>query len=75
MKEVCSVCGSPVSVAQTFCSLCQDKDRREYLEIRNYLRANPRSNAMQVANATGISVSKITRYIREGILTTTDRRK
>jgi hypothetical protein len=51
---------------------CQAGDRDDYKVVRDYLRAHPNSNAMQVSNATGVSVSKILRYIRTGSLTVVD---
>jgi hypothetical protein len=44
----------------------------EYRIVRNYLRSHPNSNAMQIANATGISISNILRYIKSGSLTMVD---
>lgn len=38
-------------------------------KVKNYLRSHPNSNAMQIAMATGVSISKISKYIREGTLT------
>ncbi|WCN39297.1 hypothetical protein [Aneurinibacillus uraniidurans] len=39
-----------------------------YRKVRAYLLQNPRANAMQVANATNVSVYKITQFVREGLL-------
>lgn len=71
MNDVCSVCGFPKPSHQDYCNNCNDKEMAEYKKVKEYLRAYPNSNAMQVANATGISVSKITRYLRDGLLTST----
>jgi len=75
MNGVCSNCGGSLPSDKATCTACLAAERNEYLEVKNYLRANPNSNAMQVANATGISISKITRYIREGMLTQSNLRK
>lgn len=45
-----------------------EEEADAYLKVREYLRSNPYSNAMQVANATQVSIHKITRYVRQGLL-------
>lgn len=69
MSDVCSVCGIPKPTHQDYCNNCNDKEMTEYRKVKEFLRSYPNSNAMQVANATGISVSKITKYLRDGLLT------
>ncbi|WP_047153541.1 hypothetical protein [Aneurinibacillus tyrosinisolvens] len=46
----------------------EEKEREDYKRAREYLRQHPHSNAIDVANATGIPVSKIVKYVREGSL-------
>lgn len=65
----CLACGSPMKPGELVCRVCGHNSHDEYLIIRNYVRANPNSNAMQIANATGISISKILRFIKDGSLT------
>ncbi|MED1796589.1 MULTISPECIES: hypothetical protein [Brevibacillus] len=72
MKDFCMKCGSEMSPGEYTCKVCGQNDMDEYRLIRNYVRSFPNSNAMQIANATGISVSKILRYIRDGSLTVVD---
>lgn len=72
MRNSCKVCGYPVPANDEVCKTCGEHDRDDYKIVREYLRANPNSNAMQVAIATGISVSKILRYIRNGSLSVID---
>lgn len=69
MSDICHVCGTPLPSDATYCKTCYASDLDDYRTVREYLRAYPNSNAMQVANATGISVSKIMKYIRDGSLT------
>lgn len=69
MSEVCSICGCPKPSNLELCTNCNDKEMAEYKKVKEYLRSYPNSNAMQVANATGISISKITKFLREGLLT------
>ncbi|RNB74890.1 hypothetical protein EDM52_09215 [Brevibacillus invocatus] len=72
MTDACLKCGSPMNPKELICSVCGQNDREEYQLIRNYVRSYPNSNAMQIANATGVSVSKILRFIRDGSLTVVD---
>jgi len=72
MLDICMKCGSEMSPGEYICKVCGESDRDEYRMIRNYVRSFPNSNAMQIANATGISVSKILRYIKNGSLTMVD---
>lgn len=52
-----------------------DPDEKEtFHKVKDYLRSNPNSNAMQIAMATGVSISKISKYIREGTLTEANKR-
>ncbi|MFD2370731.1 hypothetical protein ACFSO0_12420 [Brevibacillus sp. GCM10020057] len=72
MIDTCLKCGSEMSPGEYKCRVCGESDLDEYRAIRNYVRSFPNSNAMQIANATGISVSKILRYIKNGSLTIVD---
>jgi hypothetical protein len=72
MSEICQKCGNIKQAHEDVCRICNYSDRDEYQIVREYLRKNPNSNAMQIANATGISVSKILRYIKTGTLTVVD---
>ncbi|MGG4456195.1 hypothetical protein [Brevibacillus porteri] len=70
--DTCLKCGSPMGRGEYSCQVCGENEIQDYQMIRNYVRSYPNSNAMQIANATGISVSKILRYIRNGSLTVVD---
>lgn len=72
MNDTCLKCGSPMNPRESSCQVCGQNDMDEYQLIRNYVRSYPNSNAMQIANATGISVSKILRFIKNGSLTVVD---
>ncbi|MBN6188896.1 hypothetical protein JQN58_18755 [Aneurinibacillus sp. BA2021] len=45
-----------------------EEEADAYRRVREYLRSNPYSNAMQIANATHVSIHKITKYVRQGLL-------
>jgi len=72
MNMICQKCGNIKPAGEDVCRICSYSDRDEYHIVRDFLRNHPNSNAMQIANATGISVSKILRYIRTGSLTVVD---
>ncbi|GED69203.1 hypothetical protein BRE01_29050 [Brevibacillus reuszeri] len=72
MTDKCFKCGHILNPGEYTCQVCGQNDMEDYRTIRNYVRSYPNSNAMQIANATGISVSKILRYIRDGSLTVVD---
>ncbi len=72
MSEICEKCGNIKAAHEDVCRICNHSDMDEYRMVREYLRSNPNSNAMQIANATGISISKILRYIKSGSLTVVD---
>ncbi len=72
VSAVCPACGGAKPLVQAYCQECLETEKNQYRIIREYLRSYPNSNAMQVANATGISISKITRLIREGALSVLD---
>lgn len=72
MSDICNVCGTQILPEDPYCKTCYANDMDEYRTVREYLRNYPNSNAMQVANATGISVSKIMKYIKNGSLTVVD---
>ncbi|MGQ7278927.1 hypothetical protein ACT91Q_13220 [Brevibacillus thermoruber] len=72
MSQICSQCGHPIPLHESSGPTCMQCKLDEYRIVRNYLRSHPNSNAMQIANATGISISNILRYIKSGSLTMVD---
>lgn len=69
MGNFCSVCSLPTAEHQSLCPECMEKEMSDYQKVREYLRKHPLANAMQIANETGISISKITQFVRNGALT------
>lgn len=68
MRVACPECGRPKHPNQAYCSQCLADEKKEYRVIKEFLLTHPNSNAMEIANATGISVSRILKYVREGVL-------
>jgi hypothetical protein len=69
MSHICDKCGSIIQANDAICQYCCQIEMDEYKIVRDYLRRYPNSNAMQIANATGISISNILKYIKNGSLT------
>ncbi|USG67056.1 hypothetical protein NDK47_07125 [Brevibacillus ruminantium] len=68
-QQFCEQCGLPIPLTESGCKSCALEELDEYRIVREYLRLHPNSNAMQIANTTGISISRILRYIKNGSLT------
>lgn len=54
-----------------YCPDCVKEEEDSFNILRGYIKENPKSEIMDVAEATGISEKKILRYIREGKLEVT----
>ncbi len=50
------------------CVPCQDEEEKDYDKIRDVLERQPDLNAEQVAGEAGVSVSCVTRMVKEGLL-------
>lgn len=48
------------------CAQCRKDDIDIFEKVRRYIKENPDRSIAQVAEATEVSVKKITRYIKEG---------
>ncbi|WP_146817645.1 hypothetical protein [Alkalibacillus haloalkaliphilus] len=70
MKDfgICSRCGQMTYIAYDFCRNCYNEEEETIHEIKTYLRTHPRANAMDISSGTGISISKITRLIKNGMI-------
>jgi hypothetical protein len=66
-KEMYRTEGTTLTTSVLF-GMESEEEVDAYRKVREYLRRNPYSNAMQIANATQVSVYKITKYIRDGLL-------
>lgn len=69
MNSDCLNCGAAKDERGFFCRECLHDEYICYRAVKDYLRQHPNSNAMQISNETGISVTRILQYIRDGSLT------
>ncbi|MDV2582189.1 hypothetical protein [Alkalibacillus haloalkaliphilus] len=70
MKDfgICSRCGQFTYITYDFCRNCYYEEEETIQKIKTYLRTHPRANAMDISSGTGISISKITRLIKNGMI-------
>ena len=54
------------------CQVCVKEEEEAFFTVRDYLRENKRASANEVADGTGIELSLIVKFIREGRLSTVD---
>ncbi len=50
------------------CPECVEKGEEEYENVRNFLKENPGTQLADVEENTGVSVSRIKKWIKEGLL-------
>lgn len=65
----CPVCGKVFRfVSRNLCPDCIAEEEKEYEKVRSYVRDHEGANITEVSEATGVSVEKIIRFLREGRL-------
>lgn len=65
----CPKCGKLfVFTTREICPECAQKEDDEFNVVREYILENPAANIDEVSKATGISPSKILKFLREGRL-------
>lgn len=63
---ICDKCGNiHKELKYSLCPKCSKEENNEYTKIKEFIRSNPRSNAIEVSLGTGVSIEKITKYIKE----------
>jgi len=55
-------------VSSSYCPACEKEEEALFNIVRDYIKENNTSTMMQVCEATGITMKKLTRYIKEGRL-------
>jgi len=51
-----------------FCPACVKEEEEIFETVRTYIKDNSAATMMEVCEATGVSIKKITRYLKEGRL-------
>lgn len=66
----CRKCGKMFTYTggSVFCTLCIRREEEAYQKVKEYLYDNPGASMNEVSEATGVSVEKILRFLREGRL-------
>ncbi|SES91795.1 hypothetical protein SAMN05216389_103177 [Oceanobacillus limi] len=64
----CSHCGKVDTIIYNLCKECYDEEATIIKNVKEYLSKKPNSNAIEVATETGISIDKITRLVKSGVL-------
>ncbi|WP_156291257.1 helix-turn-helix domain-containing protein [Oceanobacillus salinisoli] len=65
---ICVNCGKMGQLFHDLCTECYDEEMYMVKEIRGFLKKHPKSNAMDISSETGISITKVTRLIKNGTL-------
>lgn len=67
----CPICGK-IFDKQGFYDVCQscfESNQSDFDKVRDYLYSYSNKNILEVASATGVSVEKISEFIRQGRIT------
>ena len=70
----CKRCGKLFNLqGHTVCSNCRAKDADDFSKIWEYMSTHPGVTILELSRETGVEPSVITRFLREGRLTTDSR--
>ena len=65
----CPECGRLYRyIGRPLCPACTDEDEKMFLKVRSFLADNRGLGVDDLAEGTGVSVARITRWLREGRL-------
>jgi len=66
----CKRCGSifRATGGNRYCARCMEEERAIFESVKDFLRKRPRASVIEVSEQTGVPVSKIREYVREGRL-------
>ena len=68
----CPRCGKLFTrMSSPICDACEKEEEKIFQDVKKYIEDNPNSHLEEVATATGVSVKKLLKYLREGRLETT----
>ena len=51
-----------------YCPMCEKEEERIFESVRIFIKENPLAKMSDIVEQTGVSIKKITRYIKEGRL-------
>jgi len=65
----CPECGRLFGyMGRNLCPECMEKEEKEYMAVRRYVRDHPGAGVVEAAEATGIDEDKILQFLRDGRL-------
>jgi len=66
----CKICGQIFECTglTNICRKCTEIEEKEFEKVRQYVKDNPKVSMNVVAEETGVSVEKISIYLRRGLL-------
>jgi len=65
----CARCGKVfASTGGGLCPDCSAEEEKDFVEVRDYLRGNPRATVAEIHEETGVREELILKFIREGRL-------
>jgi flagellar operon protein (TIGR03826 family) len=65
----CPRCGRLFTyISKNLCPVCIEEDEKEFKKVKEYVWAHRGCSAVEVHEATGVSLEKILNYLREGRL-------
>jgi len=72
----CIRCGKIFAYTYSpICNKCLEEEEEDFKKVKEYLNENPGSTAFEVSEATGVSVEKIMKFLREERLELSDDNK
>lgn len=69
--KVCVKCGKMftyLGFGHFYCPTCKERDKEDFEKVRDYIYENGVASALEVSEATGVSLKVIEQYLREGRL-------
>ena len=67
----CKLCGNLFrSSGRDVCEKCKKSEDDEYRKVKDYLRKRPQAAVFEVSQKTGVAISRIHTFIRQGRLAT-----
>lgn len=69
----CIRCGKLFNyMGKPICSVCIEQDEKDFERVKEYIYDHPKCSMTEVSKETGISIKKITKFLKEGRLEVVD---